>query len=155
VPNLFPDAFTEAKNTDNSTISNNNKTFGNSFKFDFETGEFVLSPSGKFVRTVDYESWVEWCQKALFTPRYRFLTYDDAYGQEFESLIGQVFTRLAIESEIKRMAAECLKAHPMTDKVTNFTFTWDADMTDTIVFSCEISNVLGDTAKINGSAVIV
>ncbi len=150
MPDLFP-----AANSNITNITSNNVTqvtFGQSFKFDFEAGEFVTTPSGRFVETVNVDAWVEWCRKALMTARYRFLAYSRDYGQEFERLIGQGFTRKANESEIKRMAKECLMADPRTADVKNFTFDWDNP--DTVIFTCEIYNVLGESAKIDGSAVI-
>jgi hypothetical protein len=151
MPDLFPEttSFSSDSKTNNVTTRIN---FGKSFKFDFETGDFVITPSGKFITTEHVEAWVEWCKKALMTTRYRFLAYSRNYGQEFESLVGKGLTRKAIESEIKRMTKDCLMADPRTDEVKNFTFDWQSS--DAVLFTCEIYNVLRESAKIKGSAVI-
>ncbi|WP_231967697.1 DUF2634 domain-containing protein [Thermanaeromonas toyohensis] len=125
--------------------------FGRSFKFDFEAGEFVLTPNGKVTETQDVEAWLEWCSKALRTARYKYLVYSRNYGQEYEELIGKGLTRAAIESEIKRITEETLKVDPRTAGVKNFTFTWD---NGAVYFTCEVSNVRGEIGQISGSVVI-
>jgi hypothetical protein len=124
--------------------------FRRSWKFNFETGEFVLTPTGKFVETNDDEAWLEWCRKAIHTVRYRYLIYSRYFGQDFEDLIGRYLTWEARESELKRMSIECLMADPRTAKVENFTFQWNSD---SVIFSCEISNVRGISGTVYGSVV--
>ena len=152
MPNLFPTSTVSDVSDFSNTDTGIQVNFGKSFKFDFEAGEFVTTPSGRFVVTTDVDAWIEWCRKALMTARYRFLVYSRNYGHEFERLIGQGLTRKAIESEIKRMTKECLMADPRTADVKNFTFDWNNPVA--VVFTCEIYNVLGESAKIDGSAVI-
>lgn len=149
MPDLFPTSLTESTISDATT---SRVTFGDSFKFDFNAGEFVLTPTGKNAQTKNIDAWVEWCQKALMTARYRYLVYTRNYGQEFEDAIGQNYTKPAAESEIRRMAIECLTADPRTARVDNFVFTWlDAS---SVMFSCDIYNVLDESANITGSVVI-
>jgi hypothetical protein len=147
MPNLFPAMATEAS----PVIRREGQVqFGKSWKFDFETGEFVLTPTGKVIETTDNEAWLEWCKKAIHTGRYRHLAYSRNYGQEFEDLIGKNLTREAKESEIQRMATECLMTDPRTARVDNFTFQWNQD---TVVFSCEIASVRGSGGIVYGSVV--
>lgn len=127
-------------------------SFGRSWQFDFSIGEFVLMPAGG-VATADYfDAWLQWCKKALMTERYRYLAYTRAYGQEFAALISRHLTRAGNESEIKRIVAECLTVDPRTAAVENFTFDWDGDV---CMFTCEISNVRGETGTVSSEVVIV
>jgi hypothetical protein len=144
---LFPTEAVQSSPDPSETAPQTTVTFGKSWRFDFEAGEFVLTPTGKVVETKDAEAWKEWCKKALATARYRHLVYSRNYGQEFEDLLTRNLNRAANESEIKRIATETLMADPRTAAVRNFTFTWEEDR---CLFSCEVTNVLEETASING-----
>lgn len=150
MPNLFPTEEVTAT-PEVTEIPANQVQFGRSWKFDFEAGEFVLTPTGKVQETEDVDAWLEWCKKALQTARYRYLAYSRNYGQEFEDLIGRHLTRAGNESEIKRIVTECLMVDPRTAAVENFTFTWEGDQ---CYFTCEVSNVRGETGTVSGSVVI-
>lgn len=145
MPNIFPTVQTEP-------IQMNDKSeaqveFGRSVKFDFRTGEFIMTPTGKIAQSSDTEAWLEWCQKALNTERYRYLVYSRNYGQEYEDIIGRHLTRAGNESEIIRMTTECLLVDPRTANVQNFTFEWKDDG---VYFTCEVISVRGETGEING-----
>lgn len=147
--NLFPiEELTLTNELPETTESEVN--FGRSWRFDFGTGDFVMTPTGKVAETDEIDAWVEWCKKALHTGRYRYLVYNRNYGHEFEELIGRGLTKAANESEIKRMATECLMVDPRTAAVENFNFEWQEDQ---CFFTCMISNVQGETSIINGSVV--
>lgn len=150
MPNLYPTEDVAAA-PETAEASTSQVQFGRSWKFDFDAGEFVMSPTGKVQETEDVDAWLEWCRKALMTQRYRYPIYSRNYGQEFEELIGRGLTREAIESEIKRMTTECLMVDPRTASVQNFTFHWEGDQ---CFFTCEVSNVRGETRALSGSAVI-
>lgn len=147
MPNLFPTVATEVTPV---TGREAQVQFGKSCKFDFETGEFVMTPTGRVIETLDNEAWLEWCKKAVHTGRYRHLVYSRNYGQELEDLIGKNLTREAKESEIQRMVTECLMTDPRTARVESFTFQWD---NDTVVFGCEIASVRGSSGIVYGSVV--
>lgn len=150
MPNLFPTE--EVPATSELTEAQASQVqFGRSWKFDFDAGEFILTPTGKVQETEDVDAWLEWCRKALHTARYRYLIYSRNYGHEFEDLIGRGLTREAIESEIKRIATECLMVDPRTAAVENFTFEWKEDA---VYFTCEVSSVRGEAGIIGGSVVI-
>lgn len=146
--NLFPtaDAGVEAAPADSAPVS-----FGRSYRFDYEAGEFVLTPTGKIAAAEGTDAWLEWCAKALQTERYRYLVYSRNYGQEFDSLIGLGLSRAAVESEISRMATEALMADPRTAAVRNFSFSWESDRCS---YTCEVSNVREETGTVQGSSVM-
>ncbi|MCC3374741.1 DUF2634 domain-containing protein [Cohnella sp. REN36] len=124
--------------------------FGRSWRFDFERGEFVLTPTGKVASSEGREAWLEWCKKALMTERYRYLAYSRDYGQEYEDYIGLGLSRAATESEIQRISTETLMADPRTAKVGGFTFRWDGDRCS---FACEVTSVRDENGTLQGSVV--
>lgn len=148
MPNLFPLDDTATIETAETA---NKASFGKSWRFDFEKGEFALTPAGKVAETSDIEAWLEWCQKALITARYRYLVYSRSYGQEFGDLISRHLSRSANESEIKRIATEALMVDPRTASVNNFKFTWEGD---TVYFTCEVTNIRSESGTISGQVVI-
>ncbi|AYO30798.1 DUF2634 domain-containing protein [Biomaibacter acetigenes] len=149
MPNLFPTEEVQAQPETVETASE--VSFGKSWRFDFDKGEFVLTPAGKVAETSDVDAWLEWCRKALMTARYQHLIYSRNYGQEFDDLISRHLNREGNESEIKRIVTETLMVDPRTVAVENFTFQWEGD---TVYFTCEVSNVRGETETLHGSVVI-
>lgn len=147
MPNLYA---TDEVTLDEALLQDNEIAFGKSVTFDFKAGEFVLSPTGKFVEVEGEDAWIEWCQKAILTQRYRWLIYSRSYGQEFEDLIGSGLTQAAIKSEIERMVTEALLVDSRTASVENFAFSW---VGDELTFSCDITSVRGRTATLTGSVV--
>jgi hypothetical protein len=149
MPNLFPTE--EMQVTPETETTASQVPFGKSWRFDFDAGDFVLSPTGRVAEIQDVDAWLEWCRKALFTERYRYLVYGRQYGQEFGDLISRHLTRAGNESEIKRIATETLMVDSRTASVGHFTFNWEGDR---CYFTCDLSNVRGETGTIKGSVVI-
>jgi len=149
--NLFPTEETTATPETTEAQTARQVQFPKSWKFDFDTGEFIITPTGKVTETKDVDAWLEWCQKALQTARYRYLVYSRNYGQEFDDLISRHLTRTGNESEIKRIATECLMVDPRTAEVKNFTFEW---ISDAVYFTCEVLNVRDESGVISGNVVI-
>jgi len=148
MPNLFPTQVVTATSELPETQSLKVK-FGKSWQFDFDKGDFVKTPTGKVAETTGLDAYIEWCKKALLTPRYRYLIYSRNYGSEFEDLIGRGLSREAIESEIKRMATEALMVDPRTAAVENFVFEWQEAA---VYFTCDITTVQGDKVIVSSYA---
>ncbi len=149
--NLFPTEETKATPEITEAQTDRLVKFPKSWKFDFDTGEFVFTPTGKIIETQDMAAWLEWCKKALQTTRYRHLIYSRNYGQEFEDLISRYFDRAGNESEIKRITTECLMVDPRTSAVKNFTFDW---ISNAVYFTCEVLSVRDELGIISGSVVL-
>lgn len=129
----------------------NEPQFGRGWRFDYDTGEFILTPTGKVAGAEGTDSWLEWCRKTIHTPRYRHLIYSRDYGHEMEELLGSGLTREAYESEIQRMVQEALLMDPRTGRVDSFTFQWEDER---CTFTCEVASSRDEAAQLTGSVVI-
>lgn len=128
MPSLFPETgVVWGDEEDLSGAASEEVRFGRSWRFDYDAGDFVLTPSGKVAAAGTHEAWVQWCIKAVKTPRYRHVIYSRNYGSELEDLVGQGDSRGVMESEITRMVTETLLADPRTDLVDQFTFDWNRE----------------------------
>ncbi|MBW2672125.1 MAG: DUF2634 domain-containing protein [Deltaproteobacteria bacterium] len=144
MPNLFPteEAQVAMEETQASQVK-----FGKSWVFDFEKGDFVLSPTGKVVEADGVEAYRQWAHKTMLTPRYRHVIYSRNYGQEFEDLLRRNLTRAGNESEIKRMVTEALMVDPRTASVGDFTFNWREDA---VYFTCTVTTAQGEQVQVSG-----
>lgn len=147
--NLFPETedmvWTDAPETDvpEGAVA----VFGRSWRYDFEAGEFVMSPTRRVAVVDEKEAWVIWCEKAIRTPRYRHLIYSRDYGSELEELLGEGYDHFLQESEIERMVTDTLLADARTESVSQFLFTWEGEACR---FSCRITSVRDETEIIEG-----
>lgn len=152
MPNLFP-VESDGPGSGNGAseeIAGGTVRFGRSWRFDYDKGDFVVTPTGQIATCTDTDAWVEWCKKALRTERYTYLIYSRNYGQEFDELIPRNLTRKANELEIIRITTETLKTDPRTGSVGGFSFAWENGR---CTFQCEITNVRGQKWTIDGSVV--
>ncbi|MWV44581.1 DUF2634 domain-containing protein [Paenibacillus sp. HJL G12] len=137
--NLFPETedmvWTDV--TEPGLLEQTEAVFGRSWRFDFDAGEFIMSPTRQMTVADDKEAWVIWCEKAIRTPRYRYVIYSRDYGSELEDLIGRG-SRSLQESEIQRMVTETLLADARTQSVDQFAFDWKGEACR---FSCRITNI--------------
>lgn len=147
--NLFPTEAVSGLIIDEE--SSTKVTFGKGWKFDFDTGEFVTSPTGRMAPANELEAYMEWCQKALLTPRYRHVIYSRHYGNEFDDLIGQAYPREVVESEVQRIVRETLGVDPRTGELSDFFFYWDGDI---LYFSCKVTTVNSDEINVSSEVVI-
>lgn len=115
--NLFPTGSLE-----NITIKETaDVEFKGSYAINFETGEFIKNPDGSIKILDEFEGYIQWCEKAMLTARYKYGAYSNRYGKD---IIGSTLDNKALELEIKRITQEALMVHPMTKSVDNFLFTW-------------------------------
>ncbi|MCD9020508.1 DUF2634 domain-containing protein [Cohnella silvisoli] len=145
--NLFPE---EDISVDKQVSESGSISFGRSWRFDYDIGEFVMTPTGKVAGSSGTDAWLEWCKKALQTERFRYPIYSRNYGQEFIELIRSDLPRSAIETEIQRITEETLLTDPRTASVDSFSFEWKVD---SCYFTCSISNIHDETETIQGKVV--
>lgn len=148
--NLYP--ISSLPNPQIQEVDSVQSKFGRNVEYDYTNREFVVSPLGRQYLLNEVDSWVEWCVKALSTPRYKhMLVYSGNYGSELHTLIGKCYPHPVAESQIRRMVKECLLADKRTATVEKFTFEW---IDDGIIFTCEISNIHGDSRYVGGKVVV-
>lgn len=147
--NLFPENTEQSWGAEHvPEIQDEGVRFGRSWRFDFNAGEFVMTPTRKIAGAQGTEAWILWCQKAIRTPRYRHLIYSRDYGQEFEELIGRGYSRAVQESEIQRIARETLMVDPRTASVEDFVFEWQGERCS---FTCRVMNIHDEELTLEGS----
>ncbi|WP_028553155.1 DUF2634 domain-containing protein [Paenibacillus sp. UNC451MF] len=82
----------------------------------------------------------QFIRKALATPRYRYLIYNDQYGSEVEKLIGQDLPLALLQSEIPRLIKEALIYDDRIRDVYGFEIRREFD---TLYISFSVSTVVG------------
>lgn len=70
----------------------------------------------------------QFIRKAIKTPRFRFLIYDDEYGCELDDLIGANVSDALLQTEIPRVIREALIYDDRIENVSNFVITRKKDM---------------------------
>lgn len=133
--NLFPSGSLETVPIKESTEIE----FKGSYAIDFETGEFIKNPDGTIKILDAFEAYIQWCQFAMMTARYKYMAYSSRFGRD---IIGKVSDRQAMELELKRITKEALMVHPMTSSVDNFTFTWE---NGEVYYEYEVSTTTGQS----------
>ena len=88
-------------------------------------------------------------RKAIITPRWKCLVYDNQYGSELKNEItAKDASRELIETEIPRMVEDAVKPDTRVLQVRDFTFSFDADechvgfYADTIFGTTHIEEVI-------------
>lgn len=114
MPKLFLDDITTNLN---QKVSNYN--FGCSYAYDFETGEFIKDELGRIKKLSIYESYIQWCKKALSTKRNCYEAYSKNFGIDD---IDPAYDVEAMKIEIKKKVTDCLSAHPYTSMLSNWKF---------------------------------
>lgn len=99
--------------------------YGQEWKFDFERGDFELV-AGRPVLLGPYESWVQWCIKAVKTDRFIHLAYSDEYGSEITDAVG-IASRSDAETFLENTIIDTLEADERTGSVSDFEFEWYGD----------------------------
>jgi hypothetical protein len=98
------------------------------FIFDFDKKEFVTDTMGNVVTAINNESIVRGVIEKIFNDaRYRYLIYDNTYGNEIGDLIAQDEPREVFDTEIKRLIREALVYHPFIKDVTDINVTYEGE----------------------------
>lgn len=139
--NLFPTGSLDIITlTDNSNVD-----YKGTYAFDFETGEFIRNMDGSIKILNEFEAYVQWCQKAMLTSRYKYSAYSSKFGKD---IIGSEFENDAIELEVQRITQEALMVHPMTKSVENFTYTWNDSE---LYYTYEVTSIKGQSTTLENT----
>ncbi|WP_128896325.1 DUF2634 domain-containing protein [Longirhabdus pacifica] len=103
------------------------------YHFNFDTGEMK-----GFVDSL--QAIKQYIRKALCTPRFRYLIYDDQYGSELEELIGKDVSNEFIFAEIPRLVREALI---YDDRITDVKDVKVKRQDDAIYVSFQVETYLG------------
>lgn len=82
--------------------------FGESWQFDFDKGEFVITPTGQVARTTGVDTLIQWIRKTLVTQRFSSPIYPTWYGAELNSMLGVKAAREAVATEVIRLIRDAL-----------------------------------------------
>ncbi len=97
--------------------------YGDSWSFNFDTGEFDLNPDGTVVTLNGLGALNAWIRKALSTQRYAFPIYATYYGSEIERIIGTKKTTASVTADVQKMIKETLLIDDRITDVGNFRHT--------------------------------
>lgn len=140
---LFASGSLESTNLTSSTVE-----FKGSYAINFETMEFIKNPDGTTKILDAFDAYIQWCELAMMTARYKYMAYSSKFGKD---IIGKIPDKQAMELEIKRVTKEALLVHPMTASVDNFVFAWgngEVDYTYEVTTTTGQSKVLTSTEKV-------
>ena len=105
------------------------------YGIDFKTGQLT----GRVVE--GKEAIKVWIWLALQTPRYRHSIYTWDYGNEFEALIGNGYTKEYIDAEAQRMTEDCLLVNENIQSITEFNVDMERDV---LTISFTANTLYGD-----------
>ena len=128
---LFPTYIEETLVTERPKENKIPKEYG----INFATGQLT----GKIVEGA--EAVKVWVWFALQTPRYRYYVYSWDYGNDFETLIGQGYSKEYIDSEVRRMTEECLLVNKHIKSITNFSVDMEKNV---LTVSFTIDTIYGE-----------
>lgn len=94
--------------------------------FDFEKGDFVRDGANRVIMTDGYQAYRMWVFKALKTQQGACLSYLDI-GVDYERALAES-NHSAVQAELERAITEALLMHPMTLRVRDFEFEWNANI---------------------------
>lgn len=101
--------------------------YGKSFLYDFDKGDFILQ-NGRLIEIEGLDALKIWIDKVLRTEQFRFSIYDE-YGVKLEDLIGGIYDKFFLQSEMSREIKEALIKHPLITNITNLTVARESDKT--------------------------
>lgn len=126
------------------TITISNATTSNvvaEYMWDFTINDFVLK-DGKFQIVTGLQALEIWVTKAMLTQKNVYAAYSSTYGQEFDKLIGQGFSRALVEAELKRLTLECVTKNSNVTGIDNFSVSF---IGDTLTINFKLITTLGTT----------
>lgn len=123
------------ENSDANAATTDEATYLPGLKFDTD---LVLNGGGNIVICEPDEAWLNWCKKALATPRYQCDDYSDQMGVDVEAAFSAT-SRAEAEEILRSEIKGALEADPYgrTAHVDSINFNWIAP--DAVEASTEIS----------------
>lgn len=140
---VFPEYDFDEEINDESELEEEiaEESHGDSIKFDFEKGDFVLE-DGQPVVITGAEALLQWIEKILDTRQGRYEIEPD-YGTNTKSILFSGNPKPYIKAEICRDIEECLMQHEAITEVDDFEFTDGIDAS----VSFTITSIYGPLEK--------
>ena len=140
---VFPEYDFDEEINDESELEEEivEESHGDSIKFDFEKGDFVLE-DGKPVVITGAEALLQWIEKILNTRQWRYEIEPD-YGTNTKGILFSGNPKPYIKAEICRDIEECLMQHEAITEVDDFEFTDGIDAS----VSFTIASIYGPLEK--------
>jgi len=124
---------TDSTTTDSSVIAE--------YLWDFTLNDFVLK-DGRFQIVTGIKALEIWTYKALMTQQNVYKAYSTKYGQSFDDVVGQGFSRAVVEAEVKRLTTDCLTQNINITGISNFSVSF---LGDTLTINFTLITTLGTT----------
>lgn len=140
MPSLLPTSTIYQSTLDAETSYEFKKTY----EYDFINKKFIKNTNGFINKLSVFDSWVQWCHKALLTSRYIYCIYDYNFGLDEIQL--SKLDDASVELELQRTIKECLITHPLTQSVGNFSFIWTEDKLE---YTFEVFSTLSNSTIIS------
>lgn len=140
---FFPEYDFDEEINDESELEEESieESHGDSIKFDFEEGDFVLE-DGRPVVITGAEALLQWIEKILSTRQGRYEIEPD-YGTNTKSILFSGNPKPYTKAEICRDIEECLMQHEAITEVDDFEFTDGIDAS----VSFTITSIYGPMEK--------
>jgi len=101
-----------------STVIREHEQPSRTYKLDFERGRILAVGSCDGLDAIN-----QFIKKALLTPRFRCLIYDNQYGSEIkQTIIAEDATRAFIETDLQRIVSDALLVDSRILNVYGFSF---------------------------------
>ncbi len=110
-----------ADNTNNVEVDKGSVElpYPSEYAWDFEKNTFMYDKYNKCKIVQGNEAIKIWIYKILKSDRYKHLAYSWDYGQEFQEILSNGYTKQALEKIIPKHLKECLMINPYVKKVKN------------------------------------
>lgn len=117
---IFP--FVPTQDVEDVDTDNEELPLYREYAYDFANNRLLTGPDGNTYLVEGNEALRIWIYKALRTPRYAHVAYDDDYGCELDNLIGEPMSSDVTHLEIKRYITEALMVNPYIEELSDFQF---------------------------------
>lgn len=152
MPRIFPEYSPIATPRERSVFLDP-PVYGKNPAFDFNTGEFRLTPSGGVLMASGKEALVEWIRKTLVTPRFAHGIYPSWYGSELQHSMahhpghnhGTPTDSMSVIGDIEKEIKEALTVDRRVIDVHDFSSTFEEDR---VLTTFTVVTTLGDIADI-------
>ncbi|AJA42601.1 xkdS protein (endogenous virus) [Clostridium phage phiCT453B] len=137
---IFPEGTEEVNEIIETSIEKNGLPLFKEYAINLNTGEMIYK-DGKNVIIEGNEALKIWIHYALKTTKNRYKVYSNNYGNEFEKIIGKVYSKELVDSERERDLVECLTVNPYIKSVDDVKINFEGSK---LTVHCTVITVYGE-----------